>query len=227
MISIILSPFLFLLSKFWLHDWRELCEGDSICKRTPFLVMNEAYSSWLLLSCCWPDVSLMLLMDKMSKKEDSHITHISANIPTLSSPPPFVGTSSYICVNAPYGTRWDLNEFSSFTYLEFICVDFVMLMLPAAGLWMRAAVWWDAPVGSTSRVAGVTCATTPVPRVWTRGQPTARAVTPVSTKWVARGKCDVVCAVCEWKTGWDIKKMKRKEKLYFVNIKPQTPQGLH
>lgn len=57
-----------------------------------------------------------------------------------------------------------------------------MLMLPAAGLWMRAAVWWDAPVGSTSQVAGVTCATTPAPRVWTRGLPTARAVTPVSTK---------------------------------------------
>lgn len=39
--------------------------------------MNEAYSSWLLLSCCWPDVSLMLLMDKMSKKRLPHYPHFS------------------------------------------------------------------------------------------------------------------------------------------------------
>lgn len=68
-----------------------------------------------------------------------------------------------------------------------------MLMLPAAGLWMRVAAWWNVPGEGTGQVAAVTCVITPVPRAWRRDLPTVRAVTPVSTVGALTvSECDLV-----------------------------------
>lgn len=79
------------------------------------------------------------------------------------------------------------------------------MSLSAAGLWMRAAAWWNVPRASTSQVAGVTCATTPVPPVWMQGLPTVPAVTLVRTEPANHAVClyvytYIVCVfvcVCE------------------------------